>query len=105
MHLAHEPVTRAVWTGHEMIVWGGECISLPFQHRRALRSGNRQLEAHEHAECTQRTIRSHGGLDGHEMIVWGETPRFLTSQHRRALRSGNRQLEADEHAECTQRTI
>jgi hypothetical protein len=33
-------------------------IWFPPQHRRALRSGQRQLDAHEHAECTQRTSQS-----------------------------------------------
>ena len=132
-----------------MIVWGGSAFLYRFQYRRALRSGNRQLEANEHAECTERTSVHTAVWTGSEMIVWGGFPvptpagatiREATAggqrarrmhpahecshrgldrerndrlggmsilylpQHRRALRSGNRQLEANEHAECTQRT-
>ena len=35
----------AVWTGSEMIVWGGRC---GFQHRRQIQSQHGQLDSHQH---------------------------------------------------------
>ena len=31
---ARDSITRAVWTGSEMIVWGGESFSQPYKHWR-----------------------------------------------------------------------
>jgi hypothetical protein len=39
----------AVWTGSEMIIWGGQLFVRPFfEHRRQIQSRYRQLDAHEH---------------------------------------------------------
>jgi len=38
----------AVWTGREMIVWGGEDNAAPTPHRRALRSRRGQVAPYEH---------------------------------------------------------
>ena len=40
----------AVWTGSEMIVWGGvDQPAAPFEHRREIQSQHRQLDSHQHA--------------------------------------------------------
>ncbi len=55
----------AVWTGTEMIVWGGgtESLSTSFNTGGRYDPATDSWQALEHAECTQRTIQSHRGLD------------------------------------------
>ena len=52
----------AVWTGSEMIVWGGVVLPL-FQHRRQIQPWHGWLDGHEHLRRTIRAICSHSGLD------------------------------------------
>ena len=52
----------AVWTGSEMIVWGGWNPEL-FQHRRQIRSRYEQLDTHQHNQRALGTQLSHGSLD------------------------------------------
>ena len=56
----------AVWTGSEMIIWGGVNFSSGiFEHRRQIQSRYRQLDRHEHYQRAQCTRLSHGGVDRH----------------------------------------
>ena len=43
----------AVWTGSEMIVWGGHNGG-EFEHRRQIQSEHRQLDSHQHHQCARR---------------------------------------------------
>ena len=51
----------AVWTGSEMIVWGGREWQR-FEHRWEIQSRHRYLDTHQHhrAQCP---IRAHGSVD------------------------------------------
>ena len=53
----------AVWTGSEMIVWGGDLTADYFEHRREIQSQHEQLDCHQHHQRTLCTRRSHGSLD------------------------------------------
>ena len=52
----------AVWTGSEMIVWGGDSDG-DFEHGRALQSGGEQLDGGDHHRRARRAHRAHGGVD------------------------------------------
>ena len=62
---ANAPAARifhtAVWTGSEMIVWGG--VSGRLEHRRQIRSQHGQLDSHQHYQCALCPIPSHRSLD------------------------------------------
>ena len=53
----------AVWTGGEMIVWGGADLSSLFQHRREIQSRHRQLDSNQHRQRTRRARWPHSSLD------------------------------------------
>ena len=53
----------AVWTGSEMIVWGGVTAAAVFEHRREIQSQHRQLDSHQHHQRARCPKRSHGSLD------------------------------------------
>ena len=77
----------AVWTGSEMIVWGGTTAAL-FERRRALQSRGQQLDGDEPRPARPRARRFHTAVwTGSEMIVWGGTNGSPFEQ-RRALQSG-----------------
>jgi N-acetylneuraminic acid mutarotase len=65
----------AIWTGSEMIVWGGAVFD--GSSSRYLNSGGRynpatgQLDDHQHPQCAQSQARSHRVWTGSEMIIWG----------------------------------
>ena len=59
----------AVWTGSEMIVWGG--IRQAFEHWREIQSHHGQLDSHEHDQRARRASRHTAVWTGNEMIVWG----------------------------------
>ena len=61
----------AVWTGSEMIVWGGETLSLRSQHWRKIQSQHRQLDGHQHHQRADARGRHTAVWTGSEMIVWG----------------------------------
>ena len=42
----------AVWTGSEMIVWGGYDSFSRFEHRRQIQSQHEQLDRHQHHQRT-----------------------------------------------------
>ena len=65
----------AVWTGSEMIVWGGAVFSY-FQHRRKIQSQHRQLDSHQHHQCARCPDRHTAVWTGSEMIVWGGEPEY-----------------------------
>ena len=53
----------AVWSGSEMIVWGGNNLVNTFEHRREIRSQHRQLDSHQHhqrARCARTFTRQCG---------------------------------------------
>ena len=54
----------AVWTGSEMIVWGGYVTdSSVLKHRREIQSRHGQLDGHQHDQCTHWARQSHGSVD------------------------------------------
>ena len=53
----------AVWTGSEMIVWGGWMASALFEHRREIQSQHGQLDSHQHHQRARCPSRSHGSVD------------------------------------------
>ena len=53
----------AVWTGSEMIVWGGLDGSILSEHRRKIQSQHRQLDSHQHHQRARWPRLSHGSLD------------------------------------------
>ena len=53
----------AVWTGSEMIIWGGAGSSGIFQRRRALQSSGQQLDGPAHCRRARRALLAHGGVD------------------------------------------
>ena len=53
----------AVWTGSEMIVWGGDWSSALLQHRRQIQSHHRQLDSHQHHQRALGARQSHGSVD------------------------------------------
>ena len=57
----------AVWTGTEMIVWGGAVPTLV-----AVQCRHRQLDINLDGQCTRGTGRSHSGLDwqGDDHLGW-----------------------------------
>ena len=65
----------AVWTGSEMIVWGGSTAAARFERRRALQSGGEQLDGGDHHRRARRAHRSHGGVDGQRDDRLGRTGR------------------------------
>ena len=85
----------AVWTGSEMIVWGG--VSAQFEHRREIQSEHRQLDSHQHHQCARCSRRA-----SHRSVDWQRNDRlgWLNGQlfeHRRAIQSRHRQLDSDQH--------
>ena len=61
----------AVWTGSEMIVWGGYDGSGVFEHRREIQSQHRQLDSHQHHQRARCPSYHTAVWTGSEMIVWG----------------------------------
>ena len=64
---SHAPSDRldhtAVWTGSEMIVWGGATDDSPVEHRRQIQSQHRHLDSHQHhqrARCARLVTRQSG---------------------------------------------
>ena len=53
----------AVWTGSEMIVWGGRESHDLFEHRREIQSQHGYLDGHEHHQRARWPRLSHGSLD------------------------------------------
>ena len=53
----------AVWTGSEMIVWGGSDGRQLFEHRREIQSQHRQLDSHQHHQRARWPRLSHGSVD------------------------------------------
>ena len=86
----------AVWTGTEMIVWGGRAPTTALEHGRPLQSGGGQLDADVHGRERARARDRHTAVwTGTEMIVWGGTTARLSTNTRRALQSGDGQLDGD----------
>ena len=54
----------AVWTGSEMIVWGGSSGVSYFEHRREIQSRHEQLDSHQHHQRALCPRGSHGSVDG-----------------------------------------
>ena len=52
----------AVWTGSEMIVWGGLMAALS-EHRREIQSWHRQLDSHQHNQRASWPTGIYGSLD------------------------------------------
>ena len=68
----------AVWTGTEMIVWGGAGSSSVLPDTGAATTRSRQLDSDVDSTGVPEPRRvSHGGVDGNEMIVWGGNRRLL----------------------------
>ena len=61
------PISRyyhsAIWTGSEMIIWGGRCQRRPPQHWRQIQSEHGQLDCDQHDECACRALLPHGNLE------------------------------------------
>ena len=54
----------AVWTGAEMIVWGGwDGVVTYFNTGGQIQSQHRQLDSHQHYQCAHCSRRSHGSVD------------------------------------------
>ena len=89
---------RAVWTGDEMIVWGGVSGHRPHRHRRPLRPGDRQLDADHHRGGAGAAQRPHRGLDRHRDDRLGRLRRLAvrrwhdTLRRRGPLRARDRRL-------------
>ena len=61
-----------MWTGSEMIIWGGaRSKSQRAKHRRQIQSKHRQLDSHQHYQRARWPIRHTAVWTGSEMIVWG----------------------------------
>ena len=75
-------VHTAVWTGSEMIVWGGDLTDCNgFEHWREIQSRHRQLDSHQHHQRARCAERSHGSLDRqrNDRLGWFNSwPRFNT---------------------------
>ena len=64
----------AVWTGSEMIVWGGYDVrSRLFQYRRQIQSKHGYLDSDQHHQCAGGRWSHTAVWTGSEMIVWGGT--------------------------------
>ena len=87
----------AVWTGTEMIVWGG---GLP-SHRRPLPAGDRQLAADQcrRQRAERLLLGTHGGLDGqrNDRLGWTLTLHGPWGEHRRPVFARFRQLAAHQY--------
>ena len=59
----HDSYHTAVWTGSEMIIWGGSDEFNDFEHWWEIQSRHGQLDGHKHDQCAQYTILSHGSMD------------------------------------------
>ena len=86
----------AVWTGSEMIVWGGYHGGSDFEHWREIQSQHRQLDSHQHHQCARCAMTHTAVWTGSEMIVWGgfDWRRF---EHRREIQSQHRYLDSHQH--------
>ena len=64
---ANVPTARsnhtAVWTGSEMIVWGGYTRGAFFEHGREIQSHHRQLDSNQHNQRALWSRISHGSVD------------------------------------------
>ena len=49
-------IHTAVWTGSEMIVWGGYNGRVMSEQRRALQSGGQHLDGHDHHRRARRRV-------------------------------------------------
>ena len=80
----------AVWTGSEMIVWGGQSIGkiLP-EHRWKIQSKHRQLDSSYYHECADRPIPSHGSMDRKrdDCVGWIFRAGAKQSKHGRQIQS------------------
>ncbi len=99
------PIARyahtAVWTGSEMIVWGG--VGYGIRQRRALQPDSQQLGGSVRDRRARLARVSHGGMDWKRNDRLGRVGRQRLLEHRRALRSGGRQLDDTTHDECARR--
>ena len=80
----------AVWTGSEMIVWGGDDGINAFEHRREIQSQHGQLDGYEHHQRAHCPSRSHGGVDRQRNDRLGRNGRSITFEHRREIQSRHR---------------
>ena len=56
-------VAPAVWTGSEMIVWGGTPDGSSYLNTGARTSYHRQLDSHQHNQCARCPVRAYGSVD------------------------------------------
>ena len=78
----------AVWTGSEMIVWGGCDGFSTVEHRREIQSQHGQLDSHQHHQRARLAETRHTAVwTGSEMIVWGGYDDGRLSEHRREIQS------------------
>ena len=79
--ITNAPAARAdhtaVWTGSEMIVWGGiyvnQNIGTVFNTGGEVQSQHGQLDSHQHYQCASARFQHTAVWTGSEMIVWGGT--------------------------------
>ena len=64
-------LSEAIWTGSEMIVWGGSTGQRTAKHGRALQSGDRRLDGNFDADAPTARVFHTIIWTGSQMIVWG----------------------------------
>ena len=74
----------AIWTGSEMIVWGGYGRR-PFEHWRKIRSRHEYVDSHQYDQRAPARDGHTAVWTGNEMIVWGGYDR-----HQLPLNTGGR---------------
>ena len=68
---AARPYGTAVWTGSEMIVWGGGGITIPPGEYGGSYDPYRYIIRSQHDQCPLPAAVQHGSLDGIGIIIWG----------------------------------
>ena len=61
----------AIWTGSEMIVWGGFIGGFALERRREIQSWHRQLDRDQHHQRALSRGYHTAVWTGSEMIIWG----------------------------------
>ena len=82
----------AVWTGSEMIIWGGVANGALPERRGALRPGCQQLDRPDHHRRPRRAHGPHGGVDGQRDDRLGRSGAGHLIRRRRALQSDRRHV-------------
>ena len=95
----------AIWTGSEMIVWGGFIGGFPLNNGGRYNPGTDSWTATSTANAPSGEASTTAVWTGSEMIVWGGWDDQVCFEYWREIQSGHGQLDSHQHHRCARLSI